>query len=219
MPIHVFVVDDHKLFRAGLIEILQQAGDIQVVGEASNGEEAIFAIRRSAPDILILDLTMPGMDGIETLCKLRGMDISTRVLVLTGNMSEHLLFAAIENGAHGYVMKTTDPDDMIEAIRRVYAGEAVVPGNITVKLLSELSKILHKSNPQVEQLTPREIDILRELSTGATNREIAQRLFISENTVRNHVGNILVKLKMQNRFQAAAFAVKEGITKGMQDEK
>jgi DNA-binding NarL/FixJ family response regulator len=215
MSIRVLVVDDHQLFRRGVIGILQLSEDIEIVGEGSNGEEAVQLVKQLKPDVLIMDLSMPVMNGMEAMRKIQQMGVPTRVLILTVNEEEESLFEAVKNGAQGYVIKTVEPEGLLEAVRQVAAGEAVIPSNLAVKILSEIANPKPTPvEPMVEPLTQRELEVLRELGKGASNRDIAKQLFISENTVRNHVRNILDKLHMSNRVQAAAYAVREGLIKG-----
>ncbi|TCZ75486.1 response regulator transcription factor [Paenibacillus albiflavus] len=214
MPISVLVVDDHLLFRRGVIGILKTVEDIEVVGEASNGEEAIRVVKQLQPDVLIMDLCMPVMSGIEVIRHFQDLAVATRVLILTVNEEERSLYEAVKYGAQGYVIKSIDPDDLVNAIRRVAAGEAVIPSNLAIKMMLEITNLESSAASLIESLTSREIEVLRELGMGLSNRDIARRLYISENTVRNHVRNILDKLHMSNRVQAAAYAVREGIVKG-----
>lgn len=213
MAIRVVVVDDHHLFRKGVIGLLQSAEDIEVAAEADNGRDAVSLADRLQPDVLIMDLAMPVMNGMEATQRIRSLNLPTRILILTVNEEERSLFDAVKSGAQGYVIKTVDPEELLDSIRRVAAGEAVVPGNLALKILSEMSRGSSGSAGDIpaEPLTAREVEVLRTLGTGASNRDIAKRLFISENTVRNHVRNILDKLHVSNRVQAAAYAVREGL--------
>lgn len=215
MAIRVAVVDDHHLFRKGVIGILQSSSDFEVVGEAENGREAVSLVQSTHPDVLIMDLSMPLMNGLEATRRIHELNLEVKILILTVNEEENSLFEAIKQGAQGYMIKTADPDELIHAVHSVAQGEAVVPGNLALRILSDFSKPNRPSTvgDAVEPLTAREIEVLRELGTGASNRDIAKRLFISENTVRNHVRNILDKLHISNRVEAATFAVREGLTK------
>ncbi len=215
MAIRVIVVDDHHLFRKGVIGILQSSPDFEIIGEADNGREAVALVQSLQPDVLIMDLSMPQMNGLEATRRIRELHLNVKILILTVNEEEGALFDAIKQGAQGYMIKTADPDELIHAVHSVAQGEAVVPGNLALRILSDLSRPNHPSTMKdaVEPLTAREIEVLRELGTGASNRDIAKRLFISENTVRNHVRNILDKLHISNRVEAATYAVREGLTK------
>ena len=223
MNIRVAVVDDHHLFRKGVIGILQSDPQIEVVGEAENGKEALALVQRLQPDVLIMDLAMPQMGGMEATKRIREIDSRIRILILTVNEDERSLFEAVKSGAQGYVIKTVDPEELLHSVKSVALGEAVVPSNLALRILSEMSRpkaSTSSSEDKTEPLTAREIEVLRELGTGASNRDIAKRLYISENTVRNHVRNILDKLHVSNRVEAATYAVREGLVleDGKKDE-
>ncbi len=223
MNIRVAVVDDHHLFRKGVIGILQSDPQIEVVGEAENGKEALALVQRLQPDVLIMDLAMPQMGGMEATKRIREIDSRIRILILTVNEDERSLFEAVKSGAQGYVIKTVDPEELLHSVKSVALGEAVVPSNLALRILSEMSRPkanTSSSEDKTEPLTAREIEVLRELGTGASNRDIAKRLYISENTVRNHVRNILDKLHVSNRVEAATYAVREGLVleDGKKDE-
>ena len=213
MTIRVVVVDDHQLFRRGVIGILQATADIDVVGEGVDGTEAIELVERLQPDVLIMDLSMPKMTGLEATQRIHAVNPQLKILILTVNEEERSLFDAIKQGAQGYVIKTIDPEELVHAVHRVQLGEAVVPGNLALRILSDMAQPKQVSVGEgcVEPLTTREVEVLRELGTGAANKDIAKRLYISENTVRNHVRNILDKLHMSNRVEAATYAVREGL--------
>ena len=214
MNIRIAVVDDHHLFRKGVIGILQSDPQIEVVGEADNGREAVALVQKLQPDVLIMDLAMPQMGGMEATKRIREIDSRIRILILTVNEDERSLFEAVKCGAQGYVIKTVDPEELLHAVKSVALGEAVVPSNLALRILSEMSRpkaAAGMAEDKAEPLTAREIEVLRELGTGASNRDIAKRLYISENTVRNHVRNILDKLHVSNRVEAATYAVREGL--------
>lgn len=214
MNIRIAVVDDHHLFRKGVIGILGSDPQFEVVGEAENGRDAVSLVQKLQPDVLIMDLSMPIMGGMEATKRIREIDSRIRILILTVNEDERSLFEAVKCGAQGYVIKTVDPDELLHAVKSVSLGEAVVPSNLALRILSEMSRpktVTGNSEDRAEPLTAREIEVLRELGTGASNRDIAKRLYISENTVRNHVRNILDKLHVSNRVEAATYAVREGL--------
>ncbi len=214
MNIRIAVVDDHHLFRKGVIGILGSDPQFEVVGEAENGRDAVSLVQKLQPDVLIMDLFMPIMGGMEATKRIREIDSRIRILILTVNEDERSLFEAVKCGAQGYVIKTVDPDELLHAVKSVSLGEAVVPSNLALRILSEMSRpktVTGNSEDRAEPLTAREIEVLRELGTGASNRDIAKRLYISENTVRNHVRNILDKLHVSNRVEAATYAVREGL--------
>lgn len=209
--IRVLVVDDHELFRQGVGAILDRADEIDVVGEADNGQRAIDKCGALSPDVVLMDINMPVCDGLTATHHIHEHFPNIKILILTVSDTEEMLFEAVKAGASGYVLKTASPVVVIDCVKRVHAGEPVIPGNLAMQIISEFSKPAPKEQKNsIHDLTEREIDVLRQLSTGASNREIASTLYISENTVRNHVRNILEKLHVSNRVQAAAYAVREG---------
>ena len=211
--IRILIVDDHELFRQGVKAILGRQPDMHVVGEAENGELAVHQYGQLQPDVTIMDINMPICDGLVATRRIRDLDAAARILVLTVSDAEDALFEAVKAGASGYILKNSSPNTVIDSVRRVAAGEPVIPGNLAVKIIHELTRPGNAKKPAtVDALTEREIEVLRQLSTGASNRDIAAALFISENTVRNHVRNILEKLHLHNRVQAAAYAMREGYT-------
>ena len=218
-PVRVLIVDDHALFRQGVSSILRTQPAIEVVGEAGDGRAAVTMYQHLTPDAVVMDINMPVMDGIEATRQIKELDPSARILILTVSDTDESLFEAVKVGASGYVLKNAAPDTVVESIIRVSRGEPVIPGNLAVRIIHEMSKPKdRKPVPDVDALTEREIEVLRQLSTGASNKEIASILFISENTVRNHVRNILDKLHVSNRVQAAAYAMREGYTVNNNDE-
>jgi DNA-binding NarL/FixJ family response regulator len=209
--IRVMVVDDHELFRQGVSSILSRIDDVEVVAEAENGRVAVQKAKEYRPDVVLMDINMPVCDGLRATRQIKAEHPDIRILILTVTDTEEMLFEAIKSGASGYVLKTVTPALLIDSVKRVSAGEPVIPGNLAMRIITEFSRPAEgKGTPVVDQLTDREVEVLRHLSTGASNREIAKALFISENTVRNHVRSILEKLHLANRAQAAAYAVREG---------
>lgn len=209
--IRVLVVDDHELFRQGVSAILDHVEDIDVIGQADNGQKAIDQSGTLSPDVILMDINMPVCDGLTATRHIHEHFPNIKILILTVSDTEEMLFEAVKAGASGYVLKTASPVIVIDCVKRVNAGEPVIPGNLAMQIISEFSKPAGKqSRNGIHDLTDREIEVLRQLSTGASNREIASTLYISENTVRNHVRNILEKLHVSNRVQAAAYAVREG---------
>jgi DNA-binding NarL/FixJ family response regulator len=213
--IRVLVVDDHALFREGVMHILSRAEDIEVVAEADNGRAAVEQCRALRPDVVLMDINMPGTGGLEATRQIKSEMPEIKVLILTVTDAEQALFEAVKAGASGYVLKSASPREVIDSVRRVSLGEPVVPGNLAMQIINEFSKPKPAASerPSVDALTERELEVLQLLATGATNRDIAKKLYISENTVRNHVRNILEKLHLSNRVQAAAYAIREGYAK------
>ncbi len=220
-PIKVLVVYDHDLYRRGLVEVLEEESDMAVIGEARNGQEAIHRVEELSPDVVIMDLNMPGQNGIETTAYLTQKWPDLRVLVLTVSEEAADLYNALRVGARGYVLKISNSQEIIDALRLVHQGWVVVSPAMAPKFLSELVDAAAvnalASNTQEPpnadtHLTVRELEILRLVAGGLSNSEIADELTVSENTVKSHVKNILGKLHMKNRSQAAGYGGKLGLT-------
>jgi NarL family two-component system response regulator LiaR len=209
-PIRVLIADDHAILRKGIRALLSTEPDIEVVGEASDGAEALAQAEALQPDVILMDLVMPKMDGIEATRQVTASQQGMRVLVLTSFAADDKVFPAIKAGALGYILKDTGPDDLVRAIRQVHRGEPTLEPEIARKVLFELAQP-PKRPPTPDPLTPREMDVLRLLAQGKSNREIADELVLAELTVRTHVSNILGKLHLANRTQAALYALKEGL--------
>jgi NarL family two-component system response regulator LiaR len=206
----VLVVDDHVVVRRGIRALLATVDGVKVVGEAQDGQEALEKIAVLRPDVILLDLLMPRMDGIEVTRRAIAEDPETRILVLTSFAADDKVFPAIKAGALGYLLKDTGPEELVRAIRRVHRGESSLSPAIARKVLQEISR--PASQPlTAEPLTEREVEVLQVLATGKSNQEIAAELMISEATVRTHVSNILGKLHLASRTQAALYALREGI--------
>ena len=194
-PIRLLVVDDHGIVRKGICALLAQVADMHVVGEASDGESAVTQAEALKPDVILMDLVMPKMDGVEAIRQILARLPQTRIIALTSFVADDKVFPAIKAGALGYLLKDSDPEDLIGTIRRVYAGEPSLPPNIAIKVLEELSH--PKTHPLTpEPLTEREVQVLQLVAQGLDNREIAQRLNIGQATVRTHLDNILSKLHL-----------------------
>jgi NarL family two-component system response regulator LiaR len=208
--IRVLIVDDHSIVRKGIAALLATEPDFEVVGEAANGVDAVAQAEALAPDVVLMDLVMPKMDGIEATRRIAALPGSIRVLVLTSFAADDKVFPAIKAGALGYLLKDTSPVDLVNAIRRVYRGEPSLEPQIASKVLYELA---HPPQTRLTQdpLSERELEVLRLLAQGNSNREIADQLCITEMTVRAHVSNILGKLHLASRTQAALFALREGL--------
>jgi two-component system, NarL family, response regulator LiaR len=208
--IRVLVVDDHAIIRKGIRAVLELVPDIDLVGEAENGVQAVKLEQKLAPDVILMDLVMPEMDGIACIKQIITERPKARILVLTNFAGEEMIFPAIKAGAVGYHLKDSSPEALIEAIRQVNQGVASLHPSIAKKLLDEL----HNSGRQKlseEPLTQREMDVLRRIAQGHENKDIAEELVISEATVRTHVSNILGKLHLASRTQAALYALREGL--------
>ena len=208
--IRVLVVDDHAIVRKGIGALLAEFGDIEVVGEARDGQEAIDEADVLSPDVILMDLVMPGVDGIEATRHITAAEAGPRILVLTSFAGDDKVFPAIKAGALGYLLKDSEPADLVEAIRQVHRGEPSLQPSIAQKVLKELRRPSARP-PTPEPLTDRELEVLSLVAKGLSNPEIAQRLVITEATVRSHVSNILNKLHLANRVQATLYALQEGI--------
>lgn len=220
--IRVIIADDHNLFRRGLQRILADYDDIDVVGEAADGEEAVALVRKMQPDVVLMDVAMPGLSGPEATRRIRAAQPDIRIIMLTVSDRDEDLFASIKAGARGYLLKNAQTTELTEAIRRVHAGEAIIAPTMAVRLLEEFSHLAREAPQQLQtdELTDREIDVLRLVAQGLANKEIADRLDLSEHTVKTHLRNILDKLHLRSRAHAAAYAVQAGLVRDMHlDEK
>ena len=209
--IRVLIADDHHVVRGGLRSLLETEEGIEVVGEASDGVEAVLKSRALEPDVLLLDLVMPRKNGIEAIQDIKHENPDARILVLTSFSDDDKVFAAIKAGALGYLLKDSSTQELIQAIRDVYNGESSLHPAIARKLIRELNRPASNLPPSDEPLTEREVEVLVYVARGYSNQEIADALIISERTVRTHVSNILSKLHLANRTQAALYALKEGL--------
>lgn len=209
--ISVALVDDHAVVRRGLRAYLESFDDLSVVGEAASGEEALQQLDRWLPDVLVLDLLMPGgMDGIETTRQARALSPHTQVVVLTSATEDERAVAALRAGAIGYVRKDADPQILLDAIRAAARGRTLLDASVAGALLQELTRQPARQRADAA-LTEREQEVLRELARGRTNHEIAEALVVSDETVKTHVGNILSKLQLAHRTQAVIYALKRGL--------
>ena len=210
-PMRVLLVDDHTLFRKGLLGLLERDKDLQVVGEAENGAEGINKAKQLKPDLVVMDIHMPGTDGIQATRRIRELLPSSKVVILTVSEKDKDLFEAIKAGAHGYLLKTLEPDELCAILRGVFDGEAPISRVTASKILSEFAaRVTKKSENAEDELSAREKDVLQLLATGLTNKEIGKKLAMAENTVKTHLKSILNKLHLQNRVQAATFAHEKG---------
>lgn len=209
--IRVLIADDHTVVRGGLCALLEDVEGIEVVAEAGDGIEAVLKARAAKPDVILMDLMMPRKTGIEAIEEIKRENPNARILVLTSYSEDEKVFAAIKAGALGYLLKETSTQDLLEAIRDVYHGESSLHPAIARKLIRELNRPTTLP-PSDEPLTEREAEVLILVARGLSNQDIANKLVISERTVRTHVSNILSKLHLANRTQAALYALKEGLT-------
>ena len=209
--IRVLVVDDHAIVRKGVVSLLATEPDIVVVGEAGNGRVAVEKAAELKPDVVLMDLVMPEMDGLEAIQQITASQPKARILVLTSFAADDKVFPALKAGALGYLLKDSNPEDLIEAIRQVKNGESWLHPAVARKVLNEWAHPEQTATP--EPLTEREMEVLRLLAQGLSNREIAERLVLSEATVRTHVSSLLAKLHLASRTQAALYALREGLAK------
>lgn len=219
MPVlRILIVDDHNLFRQGLIRILSDFDQLQIVGEAANGQEALRLVDEVHPDLLLMDVNMPVMSGPEAVQALRGRYPDLPVVMLTVSERDEDLFDAIRAGANGYLLKNVSATELLDGIQRVYAGEAMVAPPMAARLLEEFRSLPVPASQELEQasveaLSEREMDVLRLVAQGLANKEIADVLGLSEHTVKTHLQNILDKLQLRSRAHAAAYAVQAGVVK------
>jgi two-component system, NarL family, response regulator LiaR len=207
--IRVLIADDHAVVRQGLRTYLELQEDVEVVAEAADGEAAVREAERHAPDVVLLDLAMPRLDGVGALARLRERAPSARVLVLTSFGEDDRLFAALRGGAAGFLLKDTEPAELVRAIRTAHAGHAPLSPAVATRVVEELTSA---GRPRaVDVLTRRELEVLRLIAHGRSNKRIALELGVAEKTVKTHVGHVLAKLDLADRTQAALYAVREGI--------
>jgi DNA-binding NarL/FixJ family response regulator len=214
-PIRALIVDDHALFRRGLEMVLDAEDDIEVVGEASDGTEAVEKAGESLPDVVLMDIRMPRSSGIEACRAMKEVAPSAKIVMLTISDEEEDLFEAIRAGASGYLLKDIPLDEVADVVRSVHGGQSLINPSMAAKLLTEFAALARRDEGERTQdvpaprLTDREIQVLKLVARGMNNRDIAKELFISENTVKNHVRNILEKLQIHSRMEAVMIAVRE----------
>jgi DNA-binding NarL/FixJ family response regulator len=212
-PIRVLVVDDHALFRRGLEMVLAQEPDIEVVGEAGDGAEAVERAEELLPDVVLMDIRMPRRSGIEACTAIKDVVPSAQIIMLTISDEEADLYEAIKAGATGYLLKEISIDEVATAIRAVAGGQSLISPSMASKLISEFAQLVKRDDDRQQvpapRLTERELEVLRLVARGMNNRDIARQLFISENTVKNHIRNILEKLQLHSRMEAVVYAVRE----------
>jgi len=208
--IRILIVDDHAIVREGQRALIDSEPGMSVAGEGKDGFEAVEMAQKLKPDVILLDLQMPRKDGIEAIEEIKTENPEARIMVLTSFAEEEKIYAAIKAGAMGYLLKDSSPQEILTAIRQVYQGEMSMHPSIANKLIRELQRASHLS-PTEDPLTSREVEVLKLIAQGLPNQEIAEKLVISERTVRTHVTNILSKLHLANRTQAALYALREGM--------
>jgi len=201
-PIKLLVVDDHPVVRLGLRTMLESVGNISVTATAGSAKEALAEVQKQKPDVVLMDLRMPEMEGAEAIAELRRIEPNIRILVLTNYEEDEYIFRALQAGAMGYLLKSTPQEEIVQAVEMVHANKRCVPPNIAKRLLETIAR---------EELSQRELEVLRLVAIGLTNKEVAQRLFISAKTARNHVASCLVKLGVTDRTEAATTAVRRGL--------
>ncbi|HSG31854.1 MAG TPA: response regulator transcription factor [Thermodesulfobacteriota bacterium] len=202
--ITIFVADDHPIVKEGLITILNTQSDFKVVGEAMDGTKVVSGVEETNPDILVLDLEMPGMDGIEIIEKLNKSGCKAKAIIFTAYKTDDRIFSAFELGAKGYLLKGSPKEEIFDAVRNVYNGGTSVHPDVTDRLVKGV-------NQKLDKLTPRELDVMKSLSRGLTNKEIAYELFISERTVKFHISSIFTKLGAETRTEALSIAIQKGL--------
>jgi len=215
MSIKVLIADDQSMVRAGFRMIIEMQNDMEVVGEAADGAETIAAVKKLKPDIVLMDIQMPGMDGLEATRRIVEMhdEVPTKVLILTTFERDDYIFEALRAGACGFLLKNATPEDLVAGIRTVAEGNALLAPSVTRRVIARFAGQPKSRDytDSLSRLTTREVDILKSIARGKTNAEIAQELFIGEATVRTHVSNLLSKLDLRDRVQIVAFAYESGI--------
>lgn len=211
--IRVMIADDHAMVRQGLKTILELEEDICVIAQASNGEEAVTMARREKPDIILMDINMPVLNGLQAIKQLKEEDINYKIIVLTLHQDREYLFKTLQLGCEGYVLKDAESSVLIEAIRNVFSDQTYIQPNMTGELVKEFNRVtLYEQDKSiVNNLTNREVEVLKLIAEGMINKEIAKDLYISEKTVKNHISNIFKKLDVNDRTQAAIYAFKHNI--------
>ncbi|MBI4011449.1 MAG: response regulator transcription factor [Candidatus Rokubacteria bacterium] len=207
----VLVADDHALFRKGVATLLRDADGFSVVGEARDGREAVAKAQALAPDVVLMDIYMPGMDGLEAARRIKAAMPATKIVMLTVSEEDQSLFGAVKTGAQGYLLKSVEPEELFHTLRGVVRGEAFITPSMAAKILTEFTRQARAGKERESVLSPREREVLDLLTRGAVNKEIAAALQISGNTVKNHLKSIMEKLHVENRVQIVAHALREGL--------
>ena len=214
MAVKVMIADDHSMIREGLKQLLELEGDFEVIAEACDGVDCLEKLKTVVPDILLLDINMPNMNGIETLKKMKQMDFETKIIMLTVYDTREYLIETLNLGANGYMLKDAETDSLVKAIEAVYNGGSYIHPNLAGELFKEINRqrVSRNIKSGVDSLTRREYEVLLLIAEGMSNKDISDHLVISEKTVKNHVSSILRKLDLQDRTQAAIFAIKQKLT-------
>lgn len=211
--ISILIVDDHQVVRQGVKVFLDSQVDMLVIGEAESGEQAIKVCQDAAPDVVLLDLLMPGMDGVETTRRLKAISPRTQIVILTSYLDHEHVLPAMRAGAISYILKDISPTDLIATVRKAARGEAFLHSRVASQVVFSLQQETHQKKLFLDDLTERELEVLKLIAEGMSNADISQRLFISEKTVKSHVSNVLSKLQLADRTQIAVFAWREGFMK------
>jgi len=218
-PITILIVDDHTLVRAGIRAYLETQPDLEVTGEAASGQEAIREATEQAPDVILMDLVMPGLDGVEATRQIKRVSPRSQVIILTSYHEDEHIFPAIRAGALSYLLKDIRPEELAEAIRKAASGEAVLNPRVAARLVQEVQGRRDEMMNPFTELSERELEVLKLVAEGLSNAEIAARLVIGDKTVKSHVSNILAKLHLADRTQAAVFAWREGLVRARGETK
>jgi len=209
--IRILIADDHALIREGIKTILAFEEDLKVIGEAINGSETIANVSTLSPDVVFLDVNMPDMTGIEVIKAIKAINIKTKIVMVTADGDRETLFKAIEAGADGYILKDSESVDMIQAVHEVYAGDSYIDKRLVRYLVDQFKEKTTPSNNKLYRLTERELSVLKLISDGFTNKEVADQLFLSEKTVKNYATTIFKKLEVKDRVQATLYAIRNSI--------
>ena len=213
-PITILLVDDHRVVRQGVRAFLETNPDMIVVAEAESGETAVALAAEHAPDVMLMDLIMPGMDGVEATRRIKETSPRTQIIILTSYHQDEHIFPAIRAGALSYLLKDVGPKELVEAVRKAAVGEAVLHSQVAARVVKELHGSRGEITNPFTELSERELDVLRLIADGMSNADIAEKLVISQKTVKSHVSNILSKLHLVDRTQAAVYAWREGVVRG-----